>query len=288
MVNKTGIIYDIGANNGDDLPYYLRKARKVVAVEANPVLAQGITSRFRLEIQAGRLVVENVAVTTNSSESTVGLYVHKNAHVLGTTTKPAQKNLAKYDFFEVPTTTIHTLIEAHGDPLYVKLDIEGLDAEILRSLLSLPVKPPYVSAEGHDPRIFGLLAGMGNYTRFKLVEGSKVERNFKNLVFEDQEGNPASYSFPRHSAGPFGEDIPGAWLNATDMFTVLRVRGLGWYDIHANIGEDPPPNPSKIPMKGISGLAGAILESRHPRVVAGYRGLRKKAKKARRFFFQKS
>jgi hypothetical protein len=30
------IIYDLGANNGDDIPYYLLKADTVVAVEANP------------------------------------------------------------------------------------------------------------------------------------------------------------------------------------------------------------------------------------------------------------
>ena len=32
------VIYDIGSNNGDDIPYYLMKCDKVVAVEANPLL----------------------------------------------------------------------------------------------------------------------------------------------------------------------------------------------------------------------------------------------------------
>jgi hypothetical protein len=32
------VIHDIGANNGDDIPYYLKKADIVVAVEADPVL----------------------------------------------------------------------------------------------------------------------------------------------------------------------------------------------------------------------------------------------------------
>ncbi len=40
------IIYDFGANNGDDIPYYLKKAELVVAVEANPSLCQKIEERF--------------------------------------------------------------------------------------------------------------------------------------------------------------------------------------------------------------------------------------------------
>ena len=287
MSDEQDVIYDIGANNGDDLPYYMKKAKKVVAVEANPVLAQHISSRFPEEIETGCLVVQAVAVTGNPTESSIRLYVHKVKDVMGTTTKPAQDSFAKYDVHDVPTTTLQNLITVHGDPLYVKLDIEGLDAEVLRSLLSFPGRPPYISAEGHDPRIFGLLAGMGGYTRFKIVEGSKVKKNFKDLLFQDREGKTVSYSFPWHSAGPFGEDIPGQWLNATDMFNLLRVRGLGWYDLHASMGEEPAPNPEKVPL---GRLVEAVLECRHPRVLERYRALGKRLRKTIRFFkvFRKS
>ena len=40
------IIYDFGANNGDDIPYYLMKADEVIAVEANPKLCDVIKNRF--------------------------------------------------------------------------------------------------------------------------------------------------------------------------------------------------------------------------------------------------
>jgi hypothetical protein len=42
------VIYDFGANNGDDIPYYLKKAELVVAVEANPSLCQKIEERAGL------------------------------------------------------------------------------------------------------------------------------------------------------------------------------------------------------------------------------------------------
>ncbi len=53
------VIYDLGANTGDDIAYYLKKADKVVAVEANPTLAKQIESKYSAAISEGRLFVEN-------------------------------------------------------------------------------------------------------------------------------------------------------------------------------------------------------------------------------------
>ena len=51
------VIYDFGSNNGDDIPYYLKKAEKVIAVEANPLLCKRIQDRFATEMLAGKLAV---------------------------------------------------------------------------------------------------------------------------------------------------------------------------------------------------------------------------------------
>ena len=45
------MIYDIGANNGDDIPCYPMKADKVVAVEASQALARTIAGRFAAGIE---------------------------------------------------------------------------------------------------------------------------------------------------------------------------------------------------------------------------------------------
>jgi len=44
------VIYDFGANRGDNIPYYLMKSDRVVAIEANPVLCNIIRERFSDEI----------------------------------------------------------------------------------------------------------------------------------------------------------------------------------------------------------------------------------------------
>ena len=57
------IIYDLGAGDGSNIPYYLLKADIVVAVEANPKLCQIIKKKFNKEISKKNLIVENVIIT---------------------------------------------------------------------------------------------------------------------------------------------------------------------------------------------------------------------------------
>ena len=56
IVAEPTVIYDFRANNGDDVDYCLLKADKVVAVEANPTLANLIRERFADAIATDRLV----------------------------------------------------------------------------------------------------------------------------------------------------------------------------------------------------------------------------------------
>ena len=68
-------IYDFGANNGDDIPYYLMKADVVVAVEANPILCQLMYERFLPQIKQGRLIVENCVITSENDGVDVDFYI---------------------------------------------------------------------------------------------------------------------------------------------------------------------------------------------------------------------
>ena len=62
------LIYDVGMNNGDDTAYYLARGHRVVAIEANPILAREGGVRFRGEIAAGRLTILNVGVSDREGE----------------------------------------------------------------------------------------------------------------------------------------------------------------------------------------------------------------------------
>jgi FkbM family methyltransferase len=231
-VSLMKVIYDLGANSGDDIPYYLRRADLVVAVEANPILCKQISARFVNDIQANKLVVENVVVTTAEDVgSDVVFYLHKSRDYLSQFPTPTF-GIDEYEEIFLPSKSVVDLIREHGNPHYIKIDIEHYDAEILRALFENGIRPPYISAESHSIEIFSLFLALGRYSAFKLCDGPSVSRLYRNVRLGAGPGQ-ATYSFPVHSAGPFGEDLIGEWMAPGPFFQLLSIEGLGWKDIHA-------------------------------------------------------
>lgn len=228
------VIYDIGANNGDDIPYYLIKADLVVAVEANPGLCEQMTSRFSCEIRNDRLVVVNCVVTDTNVSGGINFYIHKSNHVLSQVAPPCPRDADCFDEVVLPALPIIDLVRKYGDPHYIKIDIEGCDAKILRSLFNEGVTPPFISAEAHSAEIFALLVSCGGYSAFKLVDGGSVAKQYaRRLIFQSTTRDQVPYSFPYHSAGPYGDDIDGKWMTTENFMRRLAFEGFGWKDIHA-------------------------------------------------------
>jgi len=224
------VIYDLGANNGDDIPYYLKKADLVVAVEANPSLCKQIERRFPMEITSGRLILENTVLTDEGGLGQVPFYRHKTEDALSQFPKPLN-----CDYFQkifLPSISVPQLISRYGEPHYIKIDLEHYDHVVLHALFQNSIRPPYISAESHDIRVFALLTSIGGYNAFKLVEGGKVSKLYEKAKILGAQGYE-KFSFPHGSAGPFGEDIAGEWLDRDSFFYALSLSGLGWRDIHA-------------------------------------------------------
>lgn len=233
----TKVIYDLGAHNGDDIPYYLKRADVVVAVEANPILCEQISRRFSSQISEKRLFLENVVVTTSKvAEEDVFFYIHRTNDVLSQFPVPQQ--LGIFRKIILPGKSIEALIREHGAPYYVKIDIEHYDSHVLRALFEAKIRPAYISAESHSIEVFSLMVALGGYSSFKLSDGPSVSRLYRHV--QTEAGAAAeSHSFPYHSAGPFGEDLIGSWLPPDVFFRILAVEGLGWKDIHATNVHEP-------------------------------------------------
>jgi FkbM family methyltransferase len=225
------LIYDIGSNNGDDLPYYLMKAEKIVAIEANPVLCELIRSKFAAEINDGRLFVENCAIAVEEHNEPVSFYVHKRNHVLSRMDRP--RNMDLFEEIKVTCRSVASLVRQYGRADYMKIDIEGYDVEILEYLFRHDLLPPLISVEAHNPRVFGLLVGSAAFSAYNVVEGGLVRRRYANAPVKTSKGT-VTYSFPAHSAGPFGDDISTPWLTRHELIMKLGVDGFGWKDIHAS------------------------------------------------------
>ena len=226
------IIYDFGANTGDGIPYYLKKADVVVAVEANPALCKVIGDQFSDELKSGQLYIENCVLTAGQEEN-VCFYVHKAIHFVSQFPRPTDAYIGSFHQIILPSFSPKSVINKYGEPLYIKIDIEHYDHVILASLFSSKIYPKYVSAESHNIDIFAMLVACGHYNAFKLVDGRSVCEKYRNMSFISNDGAREFYSFPYHSAGPFGDDVSGDWMPANDFFLLLASQGLGWKDIHA-------------------------------------------------------
>lgn len=234
-ITSTGkkVIYDFGSNNGDDIPYYLGKSDLVVAVEANPVLSEQIRNRFRSEISEGRLVVESCVLTTGTNATEQLFYIHKSNHVLSQFPKPDSSVIDQFEERHLPAKNVVDIVRKWGDPYYIKIDVEYYDHILLRELFMNNIRPPYISAESHDIDVFCVLVALGGYQSFKLVDGPTVAEIYRNQIIDTNSG-PQTYSFPHHSAGPFGNDVHGDWMTKNNFHRYLGFSSLGWKDIHAS------------------------------------------------------
>jgi FkbM family methyltransferase len=232
------VIYDLGANVGLNIPYYLKKADRVIAVEANPALAQRLENSFSEEIRTGRVVVVNHAITSRAdSGNSVDFYVYvgekPHGHVISSLREPGVDRASDFERVSVSTVDLSSLIEVMGEPYFVKIDLEHHDAVVLNDMFSQRIFPPFLSVEAHDPVVVGLLLLEQTYRGFKVVLGREVPVTFLNHPVMTNSG-AERWSFPRHSAGPFGEDLPGDWLDQHSLLKAIGVHGLGWVDIHAS------------------------------------------------------
>ncbi len=228
------IIYDLGSNNGDNIPYYLLKSDLVVAVEANPKLCEIIKKKFKKDIDNGKLVVENCIVTVLSDNQNRDFYLHRYHHVLSQFLKPNKNVSEQYLQVKLRSRNIISIIKDYGEPYYIKIDLEHYDSYVLKELFFRNIYPKYLSIESHSREIIDILMQNGKYKSFKLVDGSQVPKRYKKRII-----NNFSYSFPVQSAGPFGEDIDGQWLGEKNFLFLLSVVGFGWKDIHCSLKDKP-------------------------------------------------
>jgi FkbM family methyltransferase len=233
MATPLPLVYDFGMNNGDDVEYYLAKGFRVVGVEANPALCEAAARRFSNHVADGTLKVVNCAV--HNYEGAADFFVHSQYDVLSTLTPEAvHRTDIELRWTRVPVAVrrASSIIRECGEPFFVKIDVEFVDQIVLQDLLAHAIKPPYISAESQVIDVFCFVVCMG-YEKFKLVDGETVHVEFGDHPIRRIDGQTARFSFREHSSGPFGEDIPGPWIDKTALLDELMKTGLGWKDIHA-------------------------------------------------------
>ena len=132
------LVFDIGAHVGDRIAAFRRLGARVVAVEPQPLLVK------TLKLLYGRdrsVAIEPLAVGREQGELVLQLNVDNPtvstasaAFIRAACGAPGWQHERWIDRIAVPMNTLDALIARHGTPVFIKIDVEGFEAEALAGL----------------------------------------------------------------------------------------------------------------------------------------------------------
>lgn len=142
LVAPGGLCFDIGAHVGNRSLAFRRLGCPVVAVEPQPDMVRFLRHLFK---RRPGIVLEVVAIA--AAPGTVELHLSHATPTVTTASRSFIDGVASIPSFQavdwaetvtVPAVTLDQLIERHGLPDFVKLDIEGLEEAALKGLSRAP------------------------------------------------------------------------------------------------------------------------------------------------------
>jgi FkbM family methyltransferase len=117
---------DVGANDGSYVHYLRRHARKVIAFEPIPSLADALRAKFRHDVE-----IRSIALSDRAGTVELHMPVVDGVTVTGcsTVSPTASATYPDHRAIEVPMATLDSSYE--GDVGFIKIDVEGHEQAVL-------------------------------------------------------------------------------------------------------------------------------------------------------------
>lgn len=255
MINEK-LIIDVGMHKGEDAIHYLKQGYNVIGIEANPILVEEAKLKYKKYVDSKQLTIVNIGIA--KEEGILTFYKNRRLTEWSSFDKELGTRLnTKADEVEIKCITTAQLLEKYGVPYYLKIDIEGYDFICVDGLPNDKELPTYISCEASDLRNLDVLYERG-YKHFKIIN------QLNGFLFIDNELEAKkwypkyqiikngiklrlqkiiNFKHPYGSAGPFGENADGKWVNyneAKKLFLEfyqndlnVPLNGISWFDFHA-------------------------------------------------------
>lgn len=208
------LIFDIGANTGIKTKVFLTLGEKVVSVEPDRNHVKILKIRFG---NNPRFTVLPVAVSDQEGE--FDYYYSETASGYNTLNDKWKNSLesnldkkdvvsVKYDgSYKVETITLQKLISIYGSPDYIKVDVEGFEWNVLKTLNQ---SIPYISFEANLPEF----------------------TNESNLIIRHLVGLDNRYSF-NYSTNE--ELVLPAYISGDEMIRLLNSNQFSYMEVFCKL-----------------------------------------------------
>lgn len=214
FVGPGRLAFDIGSHVGDRIGSFRRLGARVVALEPQPDCARVIGT-----IHGADANVVLVEAACGAAPGSLTLHVNSANPTVTTASRAFVEAAEGAGGWEgqvwdrritVPVTTLDRLIAEHGRPAFVKIDVEGFEADVLAGLTS-PVPAlsfEFTTIQRDVARLcLERIAGLGDYG-FDIALGESQQLTFDRLLTADE--------MMAHVAG-----LPHA-ANSGDVYAVHR------------------------------------------------------------------
>jgi len=200
------LVFDVGANIGAKTAEFIANGARVVCFEPQPDCVKHLQQRFA---NNPNVVVEGAGLATQSG--ILELSICSAANTISTFSPEWKKGrFADYQWDRnviVPVTTLDAAIARHGQPSYVKVDVEGFELEVLRGLT-------------HQVKLISF-----EFTTEFLENNRECTRHLESIGFRDFNAK----------IGTLDNYVSERWLSADELFFFLRKSSDPqlWGDIYA-------------------------------------------------------